>query len=50
MSEVLCWNRRSSMHSSLTKLKKLQGKKKWLWLRDRSIKRQTESLIKAAQE
>ena len=50
MSEVLCWNRRRYMHSSLTKLKKLQGKKKWLWLRDRSIKRETESLIMAAQE
>ena len=50
MSEVLCWNRRRYMHSSLTKLKKLQGKKKWLWLRDRSIKRETESLIMVAQE
>ena len=38
------------MGSSLTKVKKLQGKKKWLWLRDESIKRETESLIMATQE
>ena len=38
------------MGSSLTKVKKLQGKKKWLWLRDGSIKRETESLIMATQE
>ena len=33
----------------LTKWKKLQGEK-WLWLRDRSVKRETESLIMAVQE
>ena len=38
------------MGSSLTKVKKLQGKKKWLWLRDGSIKRETKSLIMATQE
>ena len=37
------------MGSPLTKLK-LQGQKKRLWLRDGSIKRETESLIMAAQE
>ena len=31
-------------------IKEIEGEEKWLWLRDGSIKRETESLIMAAQE
>ena len=31
-------------------IKEVAGEEKWLWLRDMSIKRETESLILAAQE
>ena len=31
-------------------IEEVAGEEKWLWLRDRSIKRETESLIMAAQE
>ena len=52
--------RRRNERSNVLKQKKLHGQffnqtdvageEKWLWLRDRSIKRETESLIMAAQE
>ena len=32
------------------KIEEVVGEEKWLWLRDRSIKRETKSLIMAAQE
>ena len=32
------------------KVEEVVGEEKWLWLRDRSIKRETKSLIMAAQE
>ena len=31
-------------------IEEVKGKEKWLWLRDRSVKRETESLIMAVQE
>ena len=31
-------------------IEEVPGEEKWLWLRDRSIKRKTESLIMAAQK
>ena len=31
-------------------IEEVVGEEKWLWLRDRSIKRETKSLIMAAQE
>ena len=35
---------------SFNQIEEVAGKEKWLWLRDRSIKRETESLIMAAQD
>ena len=35
---------------SFNQIEEVVGKEKWLWLRDRSIKRETESLIMAAQD
>ena len=34
----------------LNQIEEVVGEEKWLWLRDRSIKRETESLIMVGQE
>ena len=35
---------------SFNQIEEVAGEKKWLWLRDRNIKRETESLIMAAED
>ena len=35
---------------SFNQIEEVAGEKKWLWLRDRSIKRGTESLIMATED
>ena len=42
---------REKLHGKfLNQIEKVAGEEKWLWLRDSSIKRKTESLVMVSQE